>query len=83
MTFKGADNTLAMADHYNHIHVGYHPMYGENSKASRQIDAILKPDQWIKLISRLGQIDNPTVVDRPSRYSVKVVKHGSAAHAGE
>jgi hypothetical protein len=83
MTFQGADNTLAMADHYDHIHVGYHPMYGENTKASKQIDAILKPDQWIKLISRLGQIDNPTVADRPSRYSVKVVKRASTAHAGE
>jgi murein DD-endopeptidase MepM/ murein hydrolase activator NlpD len=83
MTFQGADNTLAMADHYDHIHVGYHPMYGQNTKASKQIDAILKPDQWIKLISRLGQIDNPTVADRPSRYSVKVVKRASTAHAGE
>ena len=83
MTFDGADNTLAMADHYDHIHVGYHPMYGQNTRASKQIDAILKPDQWIKLISRLGQIDNPTVADRPSRYSVKVVKRASPAHAGE
>ena len=25
MTFKGADNTLALADHANHIHVGFRP----------------------------------------------------------
>ena len=28
----GADNTLALPDHYNHIHVGFRPLYGTNSK---------------------------------------------------
>jgi hypothetical protein len=83
MTFKGADNTLAMADHYDHIHVGYHPMYGENTRASRQIDAILQPDQWIKLIDRLGHIDNPTVSAQPSRFAIKDVKPASASPNGE
>jgi hypothetical protein len=72
-----------MADHYNHIHVGYHPMYGENTRASREIDAILKPNQWIKLIDRLGQIDNPTVSEQPSRFAIKDVKRGSASPYGE
>jgi hypothetical protein len=72
MTFKGADNTLAMADHADHIHIGWRPLYGENKAASKQIDAILKPQQWIKLIDRLGQIDNPTVAEQPSKYAVKV-----------
>jgi hypothetical protein len=72
MTFDGADNTLAMADHADHIHIGWRPLYGENKAAARQIDAILKPKQWIKLIDRLGQIDNPTVAAAPSKYAVKV-----------
>ena len=38
---------------------------------TRQIDQILKPNQWIKLINRLGQIDNPTVPVEPSKYSLK------------
>ena len=75
-------NTMALPDHYNHIHVGYHPMYGENTRASKQIDAILKPDQWIKLIDRLGNIDNPVVSEQPSRWAVKVTR-SSTAHAGE
>ena len=33
MTFAGTDNTLAMADHADHIHVGWRPLYGANSKA--------------------------------------------------
>ncbi|HEX6027346.1 MAG TPA: lytic murein transglycosylase [Solirubrobacter sp.] len=72
MTFEGADNTLAMSDHADHIHVGWRPLYGENKQAAKQIDAILKPKQWIKLIDRLGEIDNPTVAEQPSKYAVKV-----------
>ena len=73
MTFKDADNTLAMADHGDHIHVGWRPLYGENKEAAKQINAILKPKQWIKLIDRLNEIDNPTVpvtpASTPSRSS--------------
>ena len=72
MTFKDADNTLAMADHDDHIHVGWRPLYGENKQAAKQINAILKPNQWIKLIGRLSEIDNPTVPTAPSKYSTKV-----------
>jgi murein DD-endopeptidase MepM/ murein hydrolase activator NlpD len=83
MTFQNADNTLAMGDHDDHIHVGWQPLYGENRRVAKQIDAILKPQQWIKLIDRLGSIDNPVVRAQPSRFSVKVTKRASQAHAGE
>jgi hypothetical protein len=82
MTFEGADNTLALADHDDHIHVGWRPLYGDNKEAARQIDAILKPKQWIKLIDRLGDIDNPKVAEQPSKYAVKV-KAPKTAAAGD
>ena len=50
-----------------------------NSKLGRQAAAILKPGQWIKLIDRLGQIQNPTVRVKPSKYAITVVP----AHAGD
>jgi hypothetical protein len=83
MQFQGTDNTLAMADHADHIHVGFRPLYGANEKASKQVDAILKPDQWIKLIDRLDEIDNPTVARKPSKYAVEAGKRASPAHKGE
>ena len=85
MTFDGTDNTFSMADHADHIHVGWHPLYGTNSKTAKQVNAILKPKQWIKLIDRLGEIDNPTVRRSPSRFSLdaKAPKRASDAHAGE
>jgi hypothetical protein len=79
MTFPGTDNTFAMADHYNHIHVGFRPMYGTNTKLAKQVNAILKPKQWIKLIDRLGKIENPTVRQKPSKFATKV----SRAHLGD
>ena len=82
MTFSGADNTLAMGDHDDHIHVGWRPLYGENREAAKQINAVLKPDQWIKLIDRLGAIDNPVVRAKPSRFATKV-KRSSRAHRGD
>jgi Transglycosylase SLT domain/Peptidase family M23 len=72
MTFPGTDNTLAMPDHANHIHVGFRPMYGANSKLARQVNAILRPQQWTRLIDRLGQLDEPVVPRMPSRFATKV-----------
>jgi hypothetical protein len=72
MTFGGTDNTMALPDHANHIHVGFRPLFGNNAKLGQQLDSVLKPGQWTKLISRLGQIDNPTVRVAPSKYAIKV-----------
>jgi hypothetical protein len=72
MTFEGADNTLAMADHADHIHVGFQPQYGSNTKLAKQLSAVLKPSQWSRLIERLGEIENPTVRRAPSNAALKV-----------
>ena len=79
MTFEGADNTFAMADHADHIHVGFTPLYGMSSRAEREANATLQPDQWIKLIDRLGEIDNPEVRSEPSKYALRVAKSGAPA----
>jgi len=83
MTFEGADNTFAMGDHADHIHIGFRPVYGANSKAARRVAAVLKPEQWIKLIDRISNIDNPEVREQPSKFSVAVTKRASEAHRGE
>jgi murein DD-endopeptidase MepM/ murein hydrolase activator NlpD len=72
MTFEGADNTFALPDHADHIHVGFRPLYGDNPALARQAQALLKPAQWTKLIDRLGQIDNPSVRVKPSKYAIAV-----------
>jgi hypothetical protein len=84
MTYKDADNTLALPDHADHIHVGFRPEYEPGTPEANQLDAVLKPTQWIKLIDRIGQIANPTVSLKPSKYAIRVpVTRASASHTGE
>jgi murein DD-endopeptidase MepM/ murein hydrolase activator NlpD len=83
MTFEGADNTLSLPDHADHIHVGFQPLFGTNAKLGKQLNSVLKPGQWLKLIGRLGRIENPTVPTKPSKYAIKVPKRASKAHVGE
>ena len=47
-------------------------LYGTNSRASKEANSVLKPKQWIKLIDRLGEIDNPTVRAKPSDVALDV-----------
>ena len=50
--------TLAMADHADHIHVGFRPA---GTGASGESEPVLKPDQWPQLMDRLRELPNPIV----------------------
>jgi murein DD-endopeptidase MepM/ murein hydrolase activator NlpD len=63
-------NTLSMADHNDHVHVGFHPMFGDNAKLGAQTAAILKPGQWDNLVKRLNTLPNPVVPTKPSKYAL-------------
>ena len=56
--------TFILPDHWNHIHVGY--SFATSGNNLQQLGEILKPDQWQRLIQRLGQIKNPKVPSKPS-----------------
>jgi hypothetical protein len=80
--------SFSMADHADHIHVGYYPK-GQAPGAGKQFVQLLKPDQWQRLIGRIAKIDNPKVRTSPSRYSIPAGKRkhhpnrASAAHHGD
>jgi hypothetical protein len=76
MDFPDADNTLVLADHDDHIHVGFHATGAAPAGEQDQLSAILKPEQWDRLIERLGEIDNPTVPINPSKGALKVNESG-------
>jgi hypothetical protein len=69
MTYPGTDNTLALPDHYNHIHVGFHPV--ADLLGNQKLQTILKPTQWTKLVEQLGSIPNPVVPQHASQYAIK------------
>ena len=79
--------TFAMGDHDDHIHLGYTPLYGAG-RPFEQFARILKPEQWERLIDRLGEIENPKVPAKPSDAALPAgggadADRGSAAHRGE
>jgi murein DD-endopeptidase MepM/ murein hydrolase activator NlpD len=55
--------SFAMADHADHVHIGYDPVGGTDQS---QFVQLLKPNQWQRLIGRLGEIENPEVPTEPS-----------------
>jgi hypothetical protein len=73
------ETSFALADHYDHVHVGYSPLSGP---FDQQYNALLKPDQWQRLTHRLGEIENPQVETTPSPYSVPDTKASKAKSGG-
>jgi len=75
------ETSFALPDHYDHVHIGYHPIEGG---PEARFTALLKPEQWQRLINRLGQIENPDVPVTPSKYAVPDETNGGiAAGAGD
>jgi len=72
--------SFAMADHWDHVHVGYYPK-GSAPGNGKQSQSLLKPDQWKKLIGRIAEIQNPKVPTQPSKYSLPA-QHGGKKASG-
>ena len=70
MRYPGTDNTLAMADHYNHIHVAFAGPYAVGAHLAGAFSSQVTPEEWIQLIARLGEIPDPTVASAPSAASI-------------
>ena len=68
--------TFAMADHADHIHVGFEPTFDDGSKLGELAPAVLLPGQWSHLISRLREIENPVVPSKSSRYALTAAEEG-------
>ena len=61
MKYPGIENTLAMGDHADHIHIGFRPAAGMGSSGRGMHALGLRPKQWLRLVDRLGRIANPAV----------------------
>jgi len=90
MDFGGP--SFAMADHNDHVHVGYG---ARSSRDDKGVIEVLKPGQWTRLIERIAGIENPEVPTTPSRWAIPTKKgkkaggkkgkghRASPAHVGE
>jgi len=70
MKYPGVANTLAMGDHADHIHVGFRPQAGAPG-AGGMFRLGLRPRQWLRLVDRLGRIENPAVRQSPSPDAIR------------
>ena len=77
MNYEGADNTLAMGDHADHIHVGFRPQFDPEQRAAGSPSPSSSRRSGSSSIDRLGQIDNPTI----QLEAVEVRDQGVAARA--
>jgi Transglycosylase SLT domain/Peptidase family M23 len=59
--------SFPLSDHYDHVHVGYQPLAGAFGE---EFNALLKPEQWLRLTHRLERIENPKVPTSPSKFSL-------------
>jgi len=73
--------SFAMGDHADHVHIGYSPLPGSGEGQPGYVQ-LLKPDQWLRLTDRLGEIDNPDVPTKPSDFSLPA-GHGDRGHRGD
>jgi murein DD-endopeptidase MepM/ murein hydrolase activator NlpD len=69
MRYPGVANTLAMADHADHIHVGFRPQTSAGGRGLFRLG--LRPRQWLRLVDRLGRIENPVVRKTPSPDAIR------------
>ena len=58
------------------LQVTYTPVFGANKRLVQQITSLLRPRQWIELISRIGQIPEPAVPTAPSKYAITAAAAG-------
>jgi len=70
--------TIKMADHADHLHVGFRRAGGGGRPGVGS--PVLKRDDWFKLIKRLGDIDNPAVSRRASKSSLPARRGGGRSH---
>jgi hypothetical protein len=71
MQYAGADNTMAMGDHDDHIHVGFQPEAGAKASPAAAVGSPggASSSQWSALVDRLRELPNPKVTTKTSRYA--------------
>ena len=70
MSYPGTTNTVLEESARDDIHVAFRPLNGDVAHAAGVFASALTPNEWIKLIARLGEIPDPTVAGGPSAAAI-------------
>jgi murein DD-endopeptidase MepM/ murein hydrolase activator NlpD len=82
MSYPGAAEALASPGARADIRVAFSPASGGRAHAASAFGSALTPNGWIKLISRLGEIPDPTVAGKPSAAAIPDTP-GAASASGK
>ena len=74
LAVPGTDNTLAMADHADHIHIGFRPGAGASTPGTTSLGGALRKTDWQRLVARLNAIPNPLVPIQPTADALPVTR---------
>ena len=82
MKYPGADNTMAMGDHADHIHVGYRPV-GDDRRSGRSASSPTRsssPASGSRSSTASTRSRTRSCRTTPSKASIKVTpkRHGNA-----
>jgi hypothetical protein len=81
MSFPGATNTVAKP-HTRAIHVSFASPLGA-AHAAGLFDSALTASEWTRLVTRLGEIPDPTVTSGPSPAAIPDRPRAAASSSGE
>jgi transglycosylase-like protein with SLT domain len=79
LSYPGSDNTLTLPGYHGLIHVAFaspRAANGRGARAAAVSGSPLTPNQWLQLISQLGEIPEPTVSSKPSAAAIPDPKGG-------
>jgi murein DD-endopeptidase MepM/ murein hydrolase activator NlpD len=70
MSYPGTVGVLVKRSARDDIQLAFNPLGGGSAHAAGAFASALAPDEWIKLIARLGEIPDPTVAGGPSAAAI-------------
>ncbi len=82
-SIPGATNTFVKSSARDWIRIVFGPSSGAGARAASASSSPLTPNEWVKLIARLGEIPDPTVSSGPSAAAIPDSPGGTAPAAGE
>jgi hypothetical protein len=68
LSYPGTSDTLTLPTDRGMIHVSFEATGG--ARAAKAQSSPLTPDQWLELVSRLGEIPDPIVAGKPSSAAI-------------
>ncbi len=70
LSYPSAASAVAEPSASDYIKVVFGPLGSGGAHAASAFDSVLTPNEWIKLIARLGEIPDPTVASGPSAAAI-------------